>query len=961
VGPHAPNVTPAGVDSGHLLEREAELSALNDAIRAAAAGNGGVVIVEGTAGIGKTVLLKETSRLATGSGMHVASARAAILERDFGFGVVRQLFEPVVASTAPEARSQLLSGAAVIAAPLVAPGEAASPQAPANQSAVLHGLYWLSANLADDVPVLFAIDDLHWCDSPSLQFLAYLSRRLEGMKLLVVCALRTGDPQVDAVAIAEMLTTPQTRVVRPGPLSIEGVGQIARSELGAGADHSFIQACREATGGIPFLVKELVGALRAEHIEPTAEASSMVARIGSRSVAQATMQRLSSLPPTAGAVARAVAVLDRHARLDRVAALAGVDQEAARSGIDVLIQMEILTAGIPMGFTHPLVHQAIYGETPPAAQADAHGRAAELLAAEKAPPDEIATHLLLSEPGGRVHVVDILREAAGLALARGAPQSAVVYLRRAMSEGARSQDRIALLHDLGRAEALAGDPRAIPDLEEASRLTDDPVLRAQMALVLSQLHILVGNWTEGHEQLRGALAELGEREPNVAAQIEAAWAGTGLYDPMHVPEIEPHLPHLLESAHRGGAAARNLAATLAGVGSNRGMDRGEVLALVEQGFDGGRLLRDEGPESLFIAQFFLALVGLDELDRADDVAKEVADLARRRGSVMGFAMASYARLWIDAQRGALKTAEGHLRSMVEVCLEHGLTFGLPSAFYCGVDLLLERPEVADVAAMVESIELPPAMARTLSGAFVAATRGRLRILRGTWDSGISDLQAAGEIMTALRFRNPITAWWRSPLALALPEGSRKEARSLVEEELGDARTLGLPRAEGVALRAAGLLEGSKRGIELLNESLSVLEQADAPLERARTLVELGAALRRANQRSASREPLKAGLELAFACSAPRLMERALEELRLAGARPRRPVVSGPDALTPGEARVARMAAAGMSNKDIAQSLFVTAKTVENQLGAAYRKLGVASREALREALGTAGPAAAPPD
>jgi DNA-binding CsgD family transcriptional regulator len=129
-----------------------------------------------------------------------------------------------------------------------------------------------------------------------------------------------------------------------------------------------------------------------------------------------------------------------------------------------------------------------------------------------------------------------------------------------------------------------------------------------------------------------------------------------------------------------------------------------------------------------------------------------------------------------------------------------------------------------------------------------------------------------------------------------------------------------------------------------------LKGADAPLERARTLVELGAALRRANQRAAAREPLTAGLDLAHACGAERLAARAKEELQASGARPRRQRVFGPDSLTSAEARVARMAAEGMTNREIAQALFVTAKTVENQLGVVYRKLRVRSRDQLGAAL-----------
>jgi DNA-binding CsgD family transcriptional regulator len=267
-----------------------------------------------------------------------------------------------------------------------------------------------------------------------------------------------------------------------------------------------------------------------------------------------------------------------------------------------------------------------------------------------------------------------------------------------------------------------------------------------------------------------------------------------------------------------------------------------------------------------------------------------------------------------------------------------------------MNVLLERPQLDDIASFFESIELDPSFAASVSGAWILAARGRLRALRGERGAAVPDLRAAGDIFTGLQFDNPLVALWRSPLALALPMEARDEARALVEEELRCAVACGLPRAQGVALRAAGCLEGGDRGIDLLEESLTMLQHPNHSLERARSLVELGAARRRANQRVAAREPLRAGLELAHRCGAERLAARAVDELRACGARPRRRVVSGPDALTSAEGRVARMAADGMTNREIAQALFVTAKTVENQLGHAYRKLGVRSRDELRRAL-----------
>jgi len=194
---------------------------------------------------------------------------------------------------------------------------------------------------------------------------------------------------------------------------------------------------------------------------------------------------------------------------------------------------------------------------------------------------------------------------------------------------------------------------------------------------------------------------------------------------------------------------------------------------------------------------------------------------------------------------------------------------------------------------------------------------------------------------------------RSLVALALPAGDREAALALVAEELEAARATGLPRPVGLALRAAGMLERGDRGAELISESLPLLERAGARLEQARSLIELGANLRRAGQRSRARTELSRGMELAGECGADRLVARALEELKASGARPRRSATSGPEALTATELRVARLVAAGRSNLEVAQELYVSTKTIETHLSHAYSKLGLSgpgSRGRLAEAL-----------
>ena len=198
---------------GRLLEREQELASLRELVERAHSGEGRLAILEGPAGIGKTRLLAEARRDADEVGMRVLAARGGELEREFPFGVVRQLFEPLLVDQ--EARSQLLDG---VAAPATAvfdtlgePGAGAADPS----FAVLHGLFWLTVNAVADRPALLAVDDLHWCDHPSLRFLAYLARRLEGMPVLVVAGLRPAEPGADAALLGDLGADPLAALLHP--------------------------------------------------------------------------------------------------------------------------------------------------------------------------------------------------------------------------------------------------------------------------------------------------------------------------------------------------------------------------------------------------------------------------------------------------------------------------------------------------------------------------------------------------------------------------------------------------------------------------------------------------------------------------------------------------------------------------------------------------------------------------
>jgi len=196
--------------------------------------------------------------------------------------------------------------------------------------------------------------------------------------------------------------------------------------------------------------------------------------------------------------------------------------------------------------------------------------------------------------------------------------------------------------------------------------------------------------------------------------------------------------------------------------------------------------------------------------------------------------------------------------------------------------------------------------------------------------------------------------WRTHLALALPRSSISEARQLAETELALARAIGVRRWIGIALRTVAVLGPDVDAVDLLREATTTLQGTPGVLELARVQLDLGAALRRLGHRIEARDPLRQALEIATRCGAVPLAKRAREESLLAGARPRRPRLRGIDALTPAELRVVRQAAVGRSNREIAQTLFITSKTVADHLGSSYSKLQITSRAELAAALASDG-------
>jgi predicted ATPase len=432
-----------------LLERDSELEALAALIDAARAGDGSLVVIEGTAGIGKTRLLTEARRRA--GELRVLAARGGEYEADFPFGVVRQLFEPLLATVDADARAELLAGAATLAAPVFETETLAAKGDGERETsfATLHGLYWLAANIAAARPTMLAIDDLHWADSPSLRWLCYLAHRLEGLPLLVAVTTRPPEQARDPGLLTELVADPAAGSIRPGPLTRESIAALVGRRFDEDADPEFCRAVDDATRGNPLLVHALLDTVAREGIAPRADQAHVLLELGPRVVGRAVSLRLARLPAEARALLEAAAILGDGTELRHVAALAGLELAPAGRAARLLVHSDLLLRDDPLEFFHPVVRTAIYESVDALARSDGHRQAAQILVAAGAPPERAAAHLLSASPAGEASVVETLRLAARRALGQGAADVAAGYLARALDEGPGEAARAEVLVELG--------------------------------------------------------------------------------------------------------------------------------------------------------------------------------------------------------------------------------------------------------------------------------------------------------------------------------------------------------------------------------------------------------------------------------------------------------------------------------------------------------------------------------
>ncbi len=934
-----------------LQERARERAEVDSLIDRVSGGRGGAVVIEAGAGLGKTHLLGEVRKAGAVAELDVLSARATDLERDFPFSLVRQMFEPRLAALPMDERDGLLEGASAARGAL---GRDPLDTSTHDSFSVLHGLYWVTAALAEKGALLLAIDDLHMADAASLDYLGFLLPRLEELPVLLVMAARPDEPD-SADGFERVLTDSSIRHLKLAPLSAEGSAALLAQELARPPEPSFAAACHEVSVGNPFLLCELARTLLEQRIEPTAKQAEVVRKLAPERVGRMVLTRIAPLSPAAAAIAESLAVMGDASDPRLLAELADLELEATRRAADELRASAIIGPGPSLRFVHPLVRNTIYANLPFSERANSHFRAATLLRKRDATPEQIATQLLASESQGERATVETLLLAGERALLSGAPRSAMAYLTRALREPPPADLRAAVLEPLITAGFRAADHSVLTTIEGdvLAELERDPSLRTRWAVKLTMSMALGGRFEEAVAMLVQAV-EVAVTADDVesAFQLEAQLSTLALLTPS-APEID--LTRYADRIDPDTPTGRLAAAMEVRAGMVAATTRETVVDAAKRALGDDGVIFAEEPELVASTVAVMSLVAADEVDAARRAADRALAIARERDATPDLMRAWFLRGFVAWGYGDLVSAEADLRQAIHLARLAGVFPVVLIYIPPLMEVLILRDELEAAEAELQATGMAAGpIPENAMFSLLPLIRGHLRFERGEFEQAVEDFSALATQAENMGLGpGPIAS--ASPIAVRalVAIGERGQARELAERTMATVRGWGAPASIANGLRAAAAACGGSEGIELLEEAVAVMDGSPRQLEYAHALVELGAALRAEGRRADARGPLRQAFRVARQCGAARIARRANDELRASGETVRRYTPIGVESLTPSERRVADLAAAGMSNRQIAQSLFVTIKTVEAHLSAAYGKLDISSRRELADALGEA--------
>lgn len=922
-------------------------------------GLGGVILIEGPAGQGKSRLLGATAELARDAGLQILVARANELESEFPFGLALQLFEPRWETASPAEQEQLFAGPAALARDL-ANGRALEMLQPpdAQGYALIHALFWLTSNIVAPpsggrAPLVLLVDDVEWADASSLRFLNYLAERVGDLPVLLVLALRPGEGVIPDSALRGLRSASEAAVLRPKALSDTGVATVVE-EYFPGAEPEFIEACARVTGGNPFLLIELLHKVRADASAPDARTGRQLNRLAPESIVNAIVAHLRTLPESARALAAAVSIL-RGSSLRVAAGVAELDTTEALEAADLLAKIHMFHDGEPLSFIHPVVCQAVFESLSPLVRGRAHQRAASALHAEGAPPDVVSAHLLSAPPAQDAYAVQTLRAAAQSAMERGAPNTAARLLKRALAERPPAEPRAGALAELAHAGALAGEPDAPDRLAEALTEITQPRQRAELAVLQAKALHAQARHREAAGVLDRAIAELSDEGGELHSELQALYVCAATFVPELQDQVAVRRRGILERGPETLSPSERLAvAHVAAYESSTGGTREQVRRLADIAWGDGVLLDVANAGQLGWHLVMSALLFSDELERGAEIAEQALAAAREDGSPSLYATTSSCRAWQLYEQGRIAAAVADAQEALDETpdnwrMQWRSTY---AAIACCCMLRGELEHADRALAIIEGGEVAESTDRHPS---LLDARAQLRLAQHRPAQALEEALRAGEELRTLSPRlSPGVIAWRSTAALAhVALGESRLAQEMAAQELEEARRIGLTRVVMRDLRTISFALGDAAGLDMLAEAVELGEGYGTRLEYIHALIDFGAALRRGNRRVDARRPLRKALDLSHRFGATALAERAHAELGAAGGRARTVMQWGIDSLTPSERRVADLGAQGLTTRQMAETLFITPKTVEFHLRHIYQKLNVNSRQELARELNQA--------
>lgn len=902
-----------------LVERSTETEVLNGSLANCLAGKGGVILVSGPVGVGKTHLLRNFARQAVEAGAIYLSATASRVERCLPLGVLGQLFmgADLPADTAERVRRRLEDGA--LTAMMHEREDETTQQVTAP---VLHGLTAALLELSERAPLLIGVDDVHFADVASLQCLLFLVRRAARARVLVVAneAVRARQPR--PMFRSDLLSQPHSRQIRLSPLSPCGVTSVLAEHLSLPEARQLAADCHQASGGNPLLVNALIEDYRAAQPQPPALAAG-------DAFGQAVLTCLYRSDATLLRLARALAVLGGPAPPALIGELLGLDVSSTVRAVDTATEAGLLDAG---QFRHPRACAAVLDAMGPEERAAMHEHTAYLLYKNGAPAMAVARHAIAAHHVAASWSAPVLREAAEHALQQDDMSLALDCLRLAewasTDETERATIKAALVRAQWRVDPSAAE-RHVSDLLAAA---ESGRLKGRDAVGLVNCLLWYGRPEEAVELLDRVDDSPEASETDTAAALYSAG--------LHLAYIYP----ALADRARAGRNRPELPA-FGATGSVSVQAAGVVDAMLTRGFtkdaigDAERVLQRSRLDDAPSESIMLSLDALTLADRPDTAAFWCDPLLREaeeRRAPTWSAILSSVRSLIAFRQGDLPEAERYARA----ALSHipprslGVLIGLPLS-----TLLLAATRTGRYQEALTHLNMPvpDAMFQTPFGLHYLRARGHYYLTRDNYQAAIADFEVCRDLMVKWNLDIPGIVPWRIDLAeVYLRLGQTDQARQLVQDQLSRLGPYNT-RTRGIALRVLAATAEARHRPAILRQAVEVLQGSCDQLELANALDELSKAQHALGEHDQARLTTRRATYIAAQVregSAEGVTaERRIEDDR---------VVELSDA----ERRVATLAAQGHTNRQIARKLYVTVSTVEQHLTRVYRKLQVNRRSDL---------------